>query len=66
MEFIAITVSNNSELRSHWFGSSIGEEFYHSYNILNEAIIPFHCFSILKKQGEYLFFFFNHFNFIFT
>ncbi|CAB4436586.1 unnamed protein product [Rhizophagus irregularis] len=52
MEFIAITVSNNSELRSHWFGSSIGEEFYHSYNILNEAIVPFRCFSILKKQEK--------------
>jgi hypothetical protein len=60
MEFIAITVSNNDELRSHWFGSNIGEEFYHTYNILNDAIVPFRCFSVLKKKGKYcLIFFFN-------
>ncbi len=52
MEFVAITVSNNDELRSHYFGSNIGEDFYHKYNILNEAIVPFRCFSILKKKGK--------------
>jgi hypothetical protein len=63
MEFIAITVSNNNELRSHWFGSNIGEEFYRTYNILNEAIVPFRCFSILKKKGKYYltFFLIKHF-----
>ena len=52
MEFVAITVSNNDELRSHCFGSNIGEDFYHKYNILNEAIIPFRCYSILKRKGK--------------
>jgi hypothetical protein len=52
MEFVAITVSNNDELRSHYFGTNIGEDFYHKYNILNEAIIPFRCFSILKRKGK--------------
>ena len=63
MEFIAITVSNNNELRSHWFGSNIGEEFYRTYNILNEAIVPFRCFSILKNKGKYYltFFLIKHF-----
>ena len=53
MEFIAITVSNNDELRSHCFGSNVGEDFYHKYSILNETIIPFRCFSILKKKGKF-------------
>ena len=52
MEFVAITVSNNDELRSHYFGSNTGEDFYNKYNILNEAIVPFRCFSILKRKGK--------------
>jgi hypothetical protein len=52
MEFIAITVSNNDELRSHYFGSNIGEDFYCKYSILNDAIIPFRCHSILKRKGK--------------
>ena len=52
MEFITLAVSNFDELRSHWFGSNIGEDFYHTYNILNEAIVPFRCFSVLKKKGK--------------
>ncbi|UZO24830.1 uncharacterized protein OCT59_017124 [Rhizophagus irregularis] len=51
MEFITLAVSNYDELRSHWFGSNIGEEFYQTYSNLSDAIIPFRCFSILKKKG---------------
>ncbi|CAB5212216.1 unnamed protein product [Rhizophagus irregularis] len=50
MEFITLAVSNYDELRSHWFGSNIGEEFYQTYSNLSDAIIPFRCFSILKKK----------------
>lgn len=56
MEFITITVSNNDELRSHYFGSDIGECFYCEYNILNNAIIPFCCYSILKRKGKIIYF----------
>ncbi|GBB87754.1 hypothetical protein RclHR1_14240003 [Rhizophagus clarus] len=52
IEFIAITVSNNDELRSHWFGSNVGEDFYRAYNFLNESIVPFRCFSILKRKEK--------------
>ena len=51
MEFITLAVSNSDELRSHWFGSNSGEEFYQTYSNLSDAIIPFCCFSILKKKG---------------
>ena len=51
MEFITLAVSNSDELRSHWFGSNVGEEFYKTYSNLSDAIIPFRCFSILKKKG---------------
>ena len=54
MEFITLAVSNSDELRSHWFGSNVGEEFYKTYSNLSDAIIPFRCFSILKKKGIYL------------
>jgi hypothetical protein len=58
MEFITLAVSNSDELRSHWFGSNSGEEFYQTYSNLSDAIIPFRCFSILKKKGMY----YNHSN----
>jgi hypothetical protein len=51
MEFITLAVSNSDELRSHWFGSTIGEEFYQTYKNLSDTIIPFRCFSILKRKG---------------
>ena len=51
MEFITLAVSNSDELRSHWFGSNSGEEFYQTYSNLSDAIIPFRCFSIFKKKG---------------
>jgi hypothetical protein len=53
MEFITLAVSNSDELRSNWFGSNVGEEFYQTYSNLSDAIIPFRCFSILKKKGMY-------------
>jgi len=53
MEFITLAVSNSDELRSHWFGSNTGEEFYQNYSNLSDAIIPFRCFSILRKKGMY-------------
>jgi len=53
IEFITLAVSNTDELRSHWFGSNVGEEFYQSYKNLSDIIVPFRCFSILKQKGIY-------------
>ncbi|PKK62121.1 hypothetical protein RhiirC2_855883 [Rhizophagus irregularis] len=47
-EFITLTVSNNNELNSNYFGSNVGEEFYRNSSKFRDFVAPFRSFSVVK------------------